>query len=333
VILALGSHIQQVHSLHLGSVALTEEFLRSDPVKRREFKAMRREVRRRIDEARIEADPPPQFVSLRGDGHVGGPDGNGAPGPRRTAGAGIRDDAGRAVAPARGAAPPRTGERREMPGLSPDRADIIIAGVTILYELMAHLRVNVLRVSEHGIRHALLHRMIARRFPTASPPRGRGAWRPPRPSRARCTSRRRTVRRCNGSHCRCSIRWPPPSGSIRTDAISWVPRRSCTTSGTWSASEVTTTYVQTDRARPARRLHTARARDRGAGGALPPTIRTEEATPRLVGPDAGRSAHGPSARRAAPDRRRPGSPPLPETQGHPLPGRKPPRAVHSDRRP
>src|SRR2546426_12032631 len=66
VILALGSHIQQVHSLHLGSVALTEEFLRSDPVKRREFKAMRREVRRRIDEARIEADPPPQVVVASG---------------------------------------------------------------------------------------------------------------------------------------------------------------------------------------------------------------------------------------------------------------------------
>src|SRR2546428_12988834 len=35
---------------------------------------------------------------------------------------------------------------------------------------MAPLRVNVLRVSEHGIRHALLNRMLARRFPPASPP-------------------------------------------------------------------------------------------------------------------------------------------------------------------
>jgi exopolyphosphatase/guanosine-5'-triphosphate,3'-diphosphate pyrophosphatase len=61
-------------------------------------------------------------------------------------------------------------ERREMPGLSPERADIIIGGVTILYELMAHMRVNVLRVSAQGIRHALLGRMIARRFRTAAPP-------------------------------------------------------------------------------------------------------------------------------------------------------------------
>ena len=171
VILALGSHIQQVHSLRLGSVALTEEFLRSDPVKRREFKAMRREVRRRIDEARIEADPPPQFVVASG-------------GTATSVAQMVMAHQGLAGRPAQGfemtqaellhlhEALLRRGlaERREMPGLSPDRADIIIAGVTILYELMAHLRVNILRVSEHGIRHALLHRMIARRFPTASPP-------------------------------------------------------------------------------------------------------------------------------------------------------------------
>src|SRR2546422_8917621 len=132
---------------------------------------MRREVRRRIDEARIEADPPPQFVVASG-------------GTATSVAQMVMARQGLAGRPAQGLemtqaellhlqeARLRGGlaGRREMPGLSPDRADIIIAGVTILYELMARLRVNVLRVSEHGIRHALLHRMIARRFPTASPP-------------------------------------------------------------------------------------------------------------------------------------------------------------------
>src|SRR3989442_11704013 len=48
VILALGSHMQQVHSLHLGSVSLTEEFLRSDPVKRRGVNADRPAGARRV---------------------------------------------------------------------------------------------------------------------------------------------------------------------------------------------------------------------------------------------------------------------------------------------
>ena len=171
VILALGSHIQQVHSLHLGSVTLTEEFLRSDPMRRREFKALRREVRRRIDEARIEADPPPQLLIASG-------------GTATSVAQMTMARQGLAGRPVQGFEMTQAellhlheallrrslSERREMPGLSPDRADIIIAGVTILYELMARLRVNALRVSAHGIRHALLNRMIARRFHTVSLP-------------------------------------------------------------------------------------------------------------------------------------------------------------------
>jgi exopolyphosphatase/guanosine-5'-triphosphate,3'-diphosphate pyrophosphatase len=132
---------------------------------------MRRQVRHRIEEARVEADPPLLFLIASG-------------GTAATVAQMTMARQGLAGRPVQGfemtqaellhlhEALLRRGlaERREMPGLSPDRADIIIAGVTILYELMAHLRVNVLRVSAHGIRHALLSRMIARRFRTASPP-------------------------------------------------------------------------------------------------------------------------------------------------------------------
>ena len=171
VILALGSHIQQVHSLHLGAVSLTEEFLPSDPVKRREFKAMRRQVRRRVGETRAEGDPPPQILIASG-------------GTATTVAQMVMARQGLAGRSVQGFEMSQAellhlheallrrslNERREMPGLSPDRADIIIAGVTILYEVMAYLRVNVLRISEHGIRHALLNRMIVRLFPTASRP-------------------------------------------------------------------------------------------------------------------------------------------------------------------
>jgi len=171
VILALGSHIQQVHSLRLGAVVLTEECLTSDPVRRREFKAMRRRVRKAIEAAGIEADPPPQFLIASG-------------GTAATVAQMTMARQGLAGRPVQGfemtqaellhlrEALLRRGlaERRGMPGLSPDRADIIIAGVTILYELMVRLKVNALRISAHGIRHALLGRMISRRFRTAEPP-------------------------------------------------------------------------------------------------------------------------------------------------------------------
>jgi len=171
VILALGSHVQQVHSLHLGAVVLTEEFLRSDQVKRQEFKAMRRRIRRRIEEARIEADPAPQMMIASG-------------GTATAVAQMVMARQGLAGRPVQGFEMTQAellhlheallrrdqAERRAMPGLSPDRADIIIAGVTILYDLMARLNVNLLRVSAHGIRHALLNRMIARRFRTATPP-------------------------------------------------------------------------------------------------------------------------------------------------------------------
>jgi exopolyphosphatase/guanosine-5'-triphosphate,3'-diphosphate pyrophosphatase len=47
-------------------------------------------------------------------------------------------------------------ERREVPGLNPDRADIIVAGVTVVDELMRFFDANILRVNERGIREGLI---------------------------------------------------------------------------------------------------------------------------------------------------------------------------------
>ena len=164
LILALGSHVQQDHSLRLGAVSLTEEFLTEDPVRYRVFKRMRREIRRRLKEARIEADPAPQFLIASGGTATSlaqmamarqGLQGRPVLGFEMTQGELLH---------LRSALMRRTlAERRQMPGLSPDRADIILAGAAILYEVMARLEVNLLRVNARGIRHALLHRLIARR--------------------------------------------------------------------------------------------------------------------------------------------------------------------------
>ncbi len=49
-------------------------------------------------------------------------------------------------------------ELRAVPGLNPDRADIIVAGVTVIDELLDFCQANLLRVNERGIREGLVLR-------------------------------------------------------------------------------------------------------------------------------------------------------------------------------
>ena len=50
--------------------------------------------------------------------------------------------------------------RRGVPGLSPDRADIIVAGLTVIDRLMRHFHVNLLQVHSRGVRDGLILTMI-----------------------------------------------------------------------------------------------------------------------------------------------------------------------------
>lgn len=66
--------------------------------------------------------------------------------------------------------------RREIPGLSPDRADIIVAGVVAVDTLMELFSTNTLLVNAHGIREGMIMEAIKRRgiAPEAPAPR---SWR------------------------------------------------------------------------------------------------------------------------------------------------------------
>jgi exopolyphosphatase/guanosine-5'-triphosphate,3'-diphosphate pyrophosphatase len=52
-------------------------------------------------------------------------------------------------------------ERRAVPGLLPDRADIVLAGACVVKAVMEELGVSVLTVSARGLRHALMHEIAA----------------------------------------------------------------------------------------------------------------------------------------------------------------------------
>jgi exopolyphosphatase/guanosine-5'-triphosphate,3'-diphosphate pyrophosphatase len=60
-------------------------------------------------------------------------------------------------------------ERRAVPGLHADRADIIVAGVTVIDRLMKLLHVNRLLINDQGVRDGLLLRLISQAFPQGRP--------------------------------------------------------------------------------------------------------------------------------------------------------------------
>ena len=62
--------------------------------------------------------------------------------------------------------PPKA--RRNLPGLSPDRADIILAGVAIVDSLMRRFKVNRLQIHDRGVRDGLLLSMLDQSLGTRS---------------------------------------------------------------------------------------------------------------------------------------------------------------------
>ena len=57
--------------------------------------------------------------------------------------------------------------RSRVPGLSPERSEIIIAGVAIVDAVMQRLKVNTLRVHDRGIRDGLILSMLREIYPQA----------------------------------------------------------------------------------------------------------------------------------------------------------------------
>jgi exopolyphosphatase / guanosine-5'-triphosphate,3'-diphosphate pyrophosphatase len=60
-------------------------------------------------------------------------------------------------------------ERRDVPGLNPERADIIVAGIAVAVEVMARIEARDVHVSRYGIREGLLLE-IARVTPAVADP-------------------------------------------------------------------------------------------------------------------------------------------------------------------
>ncbi|HEY7745557.1 MAG TPA: Ppx/GppA phosphatase family protein [Desulfuromonadales bacterium] len=161
VVSAVGSHIEEITSLELGAVFLTENYLAKDPIPDKDFERLRKHIRRELGHAMGDREFPVQYLI-------------GAGGTMTTIGSMVMAMRKERYDSVHGYEVLHSEvmhllpmlqrmtckERRAVPGLSPERADIIVAGVAVVAELMRLTGTNVLKVNERGIREGLILRSL-----------------------------------------------------------------------------------------------------------------------------------------------------------------------------
>ena len=159
LILGKGDEIIQWVSLPLGIVRFTERFLLSDPVQEEEYRAMVEEVRKQLPNSPILKNPL-SMVSVGGTGAA-----------LASVEQGLekfnierihrfvltREALRNHLSLYRSKT---TEERKEIKGLPPSRADVILAGGTILYLIMEKFDCSSLMVNGHGVRYGLLYEKL-----------------------------------------------------------------------------------------------------------------------------------------------------------------------------
>ena len=162
IITAYGGHVEELVSLPLGAVVLTERFLKSDPVGDDEEERLRKHVRANLNE-RFE-DGFPAHCLLGSGGTMNALASMvmamGKEGYQSVHGYEIlRSQVVHLLAML---LRKDLKARRSVPGLNADRADIIIAGTMVVDELMRFFGANILKINERGIREGLILRGLRR---------------------------------------------------------------------------------------------------------------------------------------------------------------------------
>lgn len=157
ILKAAGDHVEDVCSLELGAVFLTERFLERDPIPKGDFSDLRDHVRKQLRKKAPQRDFVPHLLigsggtvtsiaamvmALRDEKYSSTH--------RYEI---LRSEVVHLLAMLRHKS---LKERKALAGLSPERADIIVAGVTVVDAVMEHLKVNVLTVNERGLREGLI---------------------------------------------------------------------------------------------------------------------------------------------------------------------------------
>lgn len=161
VILSAGTVIDQVHSMPLGAVRLTERHCHSDPLRDKHWKQMRNAIDRTM--RRVIGKPPFAADVMIGSG-----------GTFSTLAEMIQCERVGQASSVQGYQMGRAeiehllnrlretpiDARRQLPGMNPTRADIVVAGVAIIVRLADYLGCKQIVVNDRGIRDGLLLSMI-----------------------------------------------------------------------------------------------------------------------------------------------------------------------------
>jgi exopolyphosphatase/guanosine-5'-triphosphate,3'-diphosphate pyrophosphatase len=163
IILACGNHVEEIYSLDLGAVVMTDRFLKSDPIAEDEVKKLQRHIqatlKRTFGGKKVSVD------SLIGSGGTFTAIGCMAMQIRKDNYVSIHGYEvlhSEVVHLQAMLTHKDLKARRTIAGLNQDRADIIVAGVIVIDELMRFLDANRVLINERGIREGLLIRAMKR---------------------------------------------------------------------------------------------------------------------------------------------------------------------------
>jgi exopolyphosphatase / guanosine-5'-triphosphate,3'-diphosphate pyrophosphatase len=178
LVVTAGAAIQDLLSLPLGAVRLSERFVHSDPISKADWRGLRDHVRGELRREMADGEVHEGAVLIGSGGTVS------------SLARVIAHQRGDKITRVHGYVAYRSAvrraidlfrsldlaARRQLEGLSPDRADIILAGAVVINEVMRFLHLNSIVVNEHGIRAGIILTMTREIFGS---PLGGGAaeWR------------------------------------------------------------------------------------------------------------------------------------------------------------
>jgi len=159
LVTTVGRHVEEIYSLELGAVYLSETFLKGDAPGAEAYNRLRRRIRKTFKETFLQ-DKPVVNAVIGSGGTVTSIAAMILAGRKEAYGSAhgyeiLRSDVVHLLAMLQRK---NLKELRAVPGLNPDRADIIVAGVTVIDELLEFCQANLLRVNERGIREGLILR-------------------------------------------------------------------------------------------------------------------------------------------------------------------------------